>query len=105
MQVHIYGVASWGAPVVVEVGDTPLLLLQAERCFLLADPAGVQLLSYHGRPLATPKWQGAPRHRTLLPTPLPVTADAASIAASTAGCRVAEPVVWGCPVQACGPRR
>ncbi|GAQ90821.1 intraflagellar transport protein 80 homolog [Klebsormidium nitens] len=58
-QVAIYGVASWNTPVVVEVADTPLLLLQAERLFLLADPsAGVQLLSYTGRTLATPKWQG-----------------------------------------------
>lgn len=64
-QVHIYGAAAWATPVIVEVKDTPLLLLQAERLFLLADAsAGVQLLSYQGRAVANPKWQGPRRAPT-----------------------------------------
>ena len=43
--------------------DTPTLLLQCERYFLVVDNfSGVQIFNYDGRPISTPKFAGARTH-------------------------------------------
>ena len=43
--------------------DTPSLLLQCERYFLVVDNfSGLQIFNYDGRPISTPKFAGACTH-------------------------------------------
>jgi intraflagellar transport protein 80 len=49
----------WSTPHIVDLKDTPTLLLQCEKYFLVVDnTAGLQIFNYEGRPISAPKFSG-----------------------------------------------
>jgi intraflagellar transport protein 80 len=49
----------WSTPHIVDLKDTPTLLLQCERYFLVVDNfSGVQIFNYEGRAISAPKFAG-----------------------------------------------
>eukprot|EP00794_Sanderia_malayensis_P011126 gene11126-12297_t len=58
-QCYIYSVKNWNTPMIFDLksGAVTLICL-AEKHFLLADDTGIQIFSYEGRLLSTPKYQG-----------------------------------------------
>jgi intraflagellar transport protein 80 len=49
----------WSTPHIVDLKDTPTLLLQCERYFLVVDSySGLQIYNYEGRPISNPKFAG-----------------------------------------------
>jgi intraflagellar transport protein 80 len=58
-QCHIYATSSWGTPHIFDLKHPASLLLQSERCFALLDPGqGLQLFTYEGRHICTPRAPG-----------------------------------------------
>lgn len=55
----IYNTTTWGTPVAFDLRENVTLIRQAERCFLIVDTfSGIQVMSYEGRRLSNPKFQG-----------------------------------------------
>lgn len=55
----IYNTMTWAPPIQFEVRDSVTLIRQSERCFLTVDSFnGIQIMSYDGRRLSNPKFQG-----------------------------------------------
>ena len=58
-QCHVYNVHNWNTPHMFDLRATPTLIHQSERHFLMVDALnGVQLYSYDGRVLSSPKFPG-----------------------------------------------
>lgn len=58
-QCHVYNTNNLNTPHIFDLKDTVTLILQAERHFLLLDnSAGIQIITYEGRLVCNPKFQG-----------------------------------------------
>lgn len=58
-QCHVYNTTNLNTPHIFDLKDTVTLILQAERHFLLLDnSAGIQIITYEGRLICNPKFQG-----------------------------------------------
>ncbi|XP_077295426.1 intraflagellar transport protein Oseg5 [Arctopsyche grandis] len=56
-QCHIHSSTSWNTPVVFDLKDSIVyMILISERCFCLVERSGINIYSYLGRLLASPRW-------------------------------------------------
>jgi hypothetical protein len=58
-QCHVYAAGNWSAPATFDLREPLRLLRLAERCMLTLDNGGgLQIWTYEGRPLCSPRFPG-----------------------------------------------
>jgi hypothetical protein len=63
-QCHVYSTSNWNTPTIFDLKDSLRLLQLSERCMLTLDNVGgLQIWTYEGRPLCSPKFPGAQHSR------------------------------------------